>query len=125
MFSNKSNDWSTPIDLYDKLNKEFNFDHDPCPLSADFDCLNVWYNWGKMNFVNPPYNNIKAFLEKAISQLEERGNKSVFLIPSRTDTKYFHELIYKKFEIRFIKGRLKFGDHKNSAPFPSMIVIIK
>lgn len=45
------------------------------------------------------------------------------LIPARTDTRWFHEYIYNKAEVRFIKGRVKFGEAKNSAPFPSMIVV--
>ena len=67
-----------------------------------------------------------GWLEKAINEIE-KGNckKAVFLIPARTDTKWFHDLIYNKYDIQFIKGRLKFGDSKNSAPFPSMFVWLK
>ena len=123
MFSKKSDDWSTPKDFYNKLNEEFDFDYDPCPLRSELDNLNV--NWGKRVFCNPPYSNIKGFMEKAKIEIE-KGNTEfvVFLVPARTDTKWFHDYIYTKCEIRFIKGRLKFGDQKNSAPFPSMICIM-
>ena len=73
--------------------------------------------------MNPPYGReIKHWVKKAS---EATGGVVVMLIPARTDTKYFHDYIYNKAEIRFIRGRLKFGDSKNSAPFPSMVVILK
>jgi site-specific DNA-methyltransferase (adenine-specific) len=124
LFSKKSDHWSTPVDLYETLNKEFNFNYDPCPLNADFDGLKT--DWNGSIFVNPPYSNIKGFLQKAHDELQKGNAKTVvFLIPSRTDTKWFHEYVYNRADIRFIKGRLKFGNSKNSAPFPSMLVIFK
>jgi len=124
LFSKKSDHWSTPVDLYETLNKEFNFNYDPCPLNADFDGLKT--DWNGSIFVNPPYSNIKGFLQKAQDELQKGNAKTVvFLIPSRTDTKWFHEYVYNRADIRFIKGRLKFGNSKNSAPFPSMLVIFK
>ena len=126
MFSKKSDDWATPKDFYNNLDKEFGFDFDPCPLNAEFDALSLSYKWGKRVFINPPYSNIRGFLEKGLSEIK-LGNSEVlvYLIPVRTDTRWFHDLIYNKAEIRFIKGRLKFGDQKNSAPFPSMLVIFR
>lgn len=122
MFSKKSDNWATPKDLYRELNKEFNFNYDPCPLNAEFDGL-IEYWWGNV-FVNPPYSNIPAFLKKGRGEMGAgHAHKIVYLLPARTDTKWFHEDVYNKAEIRFIKGRLKFGDSKNNAPFPSMIVI--
>ena len=77
-------------------------------------------------FVNPPYGReIKDWVKKAYEEGQKLDTTVVMLIPARTDTKYFHEYIYNKSEIRFIKGRLKFGDSKNSAPFPSMVVVFK
>ena len=115
--------WSTPKWLYDELNKEFNFDFDPCPLHSDFDGLKI--EWGKSNFINPPYNReITKWLNKGFEELK-KGKMSVFLLPARTDTKWWHDYVMEALEIRFIKGRLKFGDSKNSAPFPSCIVILK
>jgi site-specific DNA-methyltransferase (adenine-specific) len=116
-------DWTTPKLLYDDLNKEFHFDFDPCPINPQFDGLKI--SWGNCNFVNPPYNKIKLWIEKGFNEFQS-GKTVVFLIPARTDTKWFHTYIYHKCtEIRFIKGRLKFGEGKGSAPFPSMIIIFK
>ena len=82
-----------------------------------------WMDWsGEIVFCNPPYSEVSKWVEKAYSEAK-RGAKTVMLIPSRTDTKWFHEFIYQKHEIRFVKGRLKFGEQKNSAPFPSMVVV--
>lgn len=75
-------------------------------------------------FMNPPYGRaIGNWLKKAYEESLQQNTKVVCLIPSRTDTKYWHDYCMKASEIRFVKGRLKFGDSKNSAPFPSAIVI--
>ena len=122
MFSKKSDNWSTPHDFYNQLNNKFSFTYDPCPLNANFDGL--YTEWKGNIFINPPYSNIRQFIEKGISELNKGNAKLlVYLVPARTDTKWFHELCYGKSELHFIKGRLKFGDGKNSAPFPSMLVI--
>lgn len=76
-------------------------------------------------FCNPPYSQIGDWVKKAYFESFTPGTLIVLLIPARTDTKYFHEYILNRSEIRFIKGRLKFGSAKNSAPFPSMIVIYR
>jgi len=125
MLSAKSDNWATPQAFYKKLDDEFNFTYDPCPLNAEFDSLSLPC-WRGRAFVNPPYSNIRAFLEKAL--LEIKGGSlelAVFLVPARTDTRWFHDLVYGKAEVRFLKGRLKFGDGKNSAPFPSMVVVFR
>ena len=129
LFSSKGTDhWQTPKWLYDELDSEFNFDFDPCPLLSKFDGLNV--SWGKRNFVNPPYSNVKAFLQKAHIELQN-GNADlcVFLVFSNTDTRWFHDYCYKKSELRFIKGRVKFldanGQIQNGAMRPSMVVIFR
>lgn len=122
--SKKSDDWSTPKEFYDKWNKEFNFDFDPCPLHSDFDGLKI--NWGKRNFVNPPYSKVKDFLKKSLEELE-KGNAElcVFLVFTNTDTAWFHDYVYGKAELRFIRGRLKFGGGENSAMRPSMLCIFR
>lgn len=123
-FSSATDNWSTPEDVYLALDKEFNFDYDPCPLHCkEFNGLETV--WGKSNFVNPPYSNLSNWIIKA--WMESKCEKIVvMLIPSRTDTRAFHDYILKYAkEIRFIKGRLKFGGAKNSAPFPSCIVIFQ
>lgn len=134
LFSKKSDEWETPNDLYQELDNEFHFDLDAaasdvnhkCDLYIKEDALNMpWY--GKNIFCNPPYSQWQKFVKKAFEENQKYGSTIVLLLPSRTDTKAFHEFIYKNphAEIRFIKGRLKFGDSKNSAPFPSMIVIFR
>ncbi len=121
MFSSLKLDWKTPADLFKKLNSEFHFDYDPCPSSPKHDGLKI--SWGKRNFVNPPYGKeIGKWIKKGFDE-SLKGKLVVFLIPSRTDTKWWHDYIMKSKEIRFIKGRLKFSGNKNSAPFPSAIVI--
>lgn len=137
MFSSKDEKWQTPDYLFQELNKEFNFTLDPCCQHDSSKCKKYFtpvedglkQDWSKdIAFVNPPYGReLKKWVEK--SYLESlKGSVVVMLIPSRTDTVYFHEYIYKKAEIRFLKGRIKFINPKtkkvgDSAPFPSMIVI--
>lgn len=124
VFSSKCVHWATPKAVYDELHREFKFDFDPCPLGeieAD-GAAPLFTEWrGRRVYCNPPYDNIAAFLERA-----HEADVAVFLIPARTDTRWFHGICLPNAdEIRFIKGRLKFGDAKNSAPFPSMIVVFR
>ncbi len=124
--------WQTPQWLYDQLNAEFNFDFDPCPNYADFDGLSI--EWGRSNFINPPYNRIDKpkFIQKAFDEWK-RGKTCVLLIPAATGTKQFHELILPHAEIRFLKGRIAFvkgGIPRESkvtekGKHDSMIVIFK
>lgn len=134
LFSSNSDEWSTPSAVYDELDKEFNFNLDPCSSDDNHKCDNYYTieddglskNWGGYRvFCNPPYSNISDWVKKAWRESTKDNTLVVLLIPARTDTKYFHEYIYQRSEIRFIKGRLKFGDSKNSAPFPSMVVIFR
>ena len=134
MFSSKTDLWSTPQDFYDKLNEEFNFNLDPCSTHENAKCKRHFtilengleQDWSNSNvFCNPPYGKeIKKWVKKCYEESKKENTKIVMLIPARTDTSYFHDYIYKKAkEIRFIRGRLKFGQAKNSAPFPSMVVV--
>jgi len=134
MFSSKTDLWSTPQDFYNKLDKEFNFNLDPCANNENHKCDEYFTidndglkkDWkGHTVFVNPPYGRvIKDWVQKCYEESLKPNTKVVMLIPARTDTIYFHKYIYHiAKEIRFIKGRLKFGDCKNSAPFPSMVVV--
>ena len=134
MFSSKSDEYSTPIDFFEKLNAEFHFTLDPCCTEETAKCKRYFTkeddglnrDWqGETVFVNPPYSNISQWVEKAWKEGRKEGTTVVMLIPSRTDTKYFHNYIYHRSEIRFVKGRLKFGNSKNAAPFPSMVVIFR
>lgn len=135
LFSSKSDEWSTPQDFYDKLNEKYNFVYDlaateentKCPDFSSIESESLENSWHMINgwcWLNPPYSKCKEFVKKSYEEME-LGAKIVMLIPSRTDTKWFHEYIYEKegVKIEFIKGRLKFGTSKNSAPFPSMLVI--
>ena len=124
VFKSESVDHPTPKDLYEKLDREFGFDLDPCPLfgiTSGIDGLMVsWF--GRRVFCNPPYGpNVDRWLARAMD-----AAIAVYLLPARTDTEWFHELVLPiAKEIRFIRGRLKFGDAENSAPFPSMIVVFE
>lgn len=134
MFSSKNEVWATPQDFFDKLNDEFKFNLDPCATYENAKCNKYFtinddgllQDWkGYTVFCNPPYGRkIYHWVKKCSEESKKDNTIVVMLIPARTDTRYFHEFIYHKAkEIRFIKGRLKFGDSKNCAPFPSMVVI--
>lgn len=125
LFSSNRQDWKTPKAVYDGLNKEFNFDFDPCPPVYLEDGLQR--SWGCANFCNPPYGRkiTGLWVSKGIYEWVTRDATVVFLLPSRTDTKWFHKLLKVEAEFRFIKGRLKFDDQKNGAPFPSVIVVLR
>lgn len=102
-----SDDWETPKELYNELDKEFHFDFDPCPLHSEFD--GTLKSWGLCNFINPPYSRkLKEIFIKKAHQEWKKGKTCVLLLPVSTSTKIFHEYIYNQAEIRFIKGRVKF-----------------
>ena len=123
LFTSLRGDWKTPRALYQALDAEFHFDRDPCPVNPKINGLES--EWGKVNFVNPPYGKeIIGWIQKGYQE-SLKAKTIVFLLPSRTDTHWWHDYIMKANEIRFIKGRLKFDDQKNSAPFPSAIVVFK
>jgi len=132
MWSSATDDWSTPQNIFDTLDREFNFTLDPCATPENAKCK-LFYtkkenglaqSWvGHSVFMNPPYGReIGDWVRKAWLSSENAETKVVCLLPARTDTTWFHKYCVKG-EIWFIKGRLKFGGSKNSAPFPSMIVI--
>lgn len=117
------------------MNKEFHFTLDPCADEKNHKCEKFFtrkengllQDWsGESVFVNPPYGReIYNWVEKCYWKGHKENTIVVLLIPARTDTKYFHDFILNRSEIRFIKGRLKFGDSDNSAPFPSMVVVFR
>ena len=132
LFTSNSDEWKTPLELYTRLNKRYKFTLDPCSTKENHLCDKQYTkeedglckSWkGETVFVNPPYSEIKLWVEKCYKEYETNGTTVVMLIPSRTDTRYFHDYIYHKAEIEFIKGRLHFSNSKNGARFPSMIVI--
>ncbi len=133
LLTSNTDEWPTPQWLFDELDKEFDFNLDVCSTDQNAKCdrhftktddgLNK--KWDGFCWMNPPYGReISKWVKKAKESAEE-GAVVVCLLPARTDTRWFHDFIYNKAEIRFLKGRLKFGDSKNSAPFPSMIVVFK
>lgn len=133
-FSSEDNTYETPQDFFDKLNSKYNFTLDPCCTSETAKCdkfftieddglKQSWEN--EIVFCNPPYGReLPKWVEKCYDEAKDNNALVVMLIPARTDTKYFHKFIYKKrnVSVEFLKGRLKFGNEKNSAPFPSMVV---
>lgn len=134
LFSSATDLWATPQDFFDNLNAEFHFTLDPCALPSNTKCSKYYtpdddgllQDWGgETVFCNPPYGKaISSWVRKCHEESRKPNTIVVALIPARTDTSYFHDYIYKKAkEIRFVRGRLKFGNSKNSAPFASMIVI--
>lgn len=121
LFTSQRLDWKTPKAVYQILDAEFRFDFDPCPVDPDFNGLKI--KWGKINYVNPPFGReIGKWIRKGFEEWQ-KGKTVVFLIPSRTDTKYWHDYIMKADQIRFIRGRLYFDDTNKPAPFPSAIVV--
>jgi len=134
LMSSNTSEWATPQVFFNDLDKKFHFTLDPCCTEENHKCSNYFtkeqdglkMSWeGYRVFCNPPYGReINKWVEKAYNE-NKKGTFIVMLLPARTDTRWFHDFIYNKHEIRFIKGRLKFNDGKQSAPFPSMIVIMR
>lgn len=124
MFSSDTPHWATPDGIYDELDREFHFTMDPCPLHGEGEGDGLEIPWVGSVFVNPPYGQqIASWIAKGWVSAQA-GATVVLLLPSRTDTAWWHNYCMKG-EIRFIRGRLKFGGAKNSAPFPSAIVIFR
>lgn len=133
LFSSASNEWPTPLDFFEILDDEFSFSLDPCcthesaktsrHFTEEDDGLSQ--DWeGSVVFMNPPYGRqIGKWIEKAFLEGKKEKTVVVCLIPSRTDTRYWHEFVMRAKEIRLVRGRLKFGDGKGSAPFPSAVVV--
>lgn len=124
-FSSARTDWGTPSHLYTALNQEFRFTLDPCRLGDEGGLFGrrdgLLMSWsGERVFCNPPYGPaIPDWLGKG-----KDAEVAVFLLPARTDTKWFHEhCLRHASEIRFLRGRLRFGGSKTGAPFPSMVVV--
>jgi phage N-6-adenine-methyltransferase len=130
MPKSKTDKWQTPAELYNKLNSEFNFNFDPCPIDweqGDPDGLAI--EWGSSTFVNPPYSKVALWIKKSHEEWK-KGKTVVMLINAITDTKAFHDYIYGQAEIRFLKGRVSFinpeePDKKQPSPKPSMLVIFR
>ncbi len=135
MFSSATNEWYTPLAFFEKLDSEFDFTLDPCCTHENAKCRKHYtleengliQDWSQdVVFMNPPYGReLKEWVKKAYDE-SLKGATVVCLIPARTDTSYWHDYIFEKAgDIRFLRGRLKFGGSKNSAPFPSAVVVYK
>jgi site-specific DNA-methyltransferase (adenine-specific) len=134
MMTSHTPEWSTPQDLFDRLNAEFDFRLDPCATDDNHKCA-VWCTrqqnglslaWSDYSsvFMNPPYGReIGKWVRKAYEE-SQNGATVVCLLPARTDTAWWHDWCMKG-EVRFLRGRLRFGGSKNSAPFPSAIVVFR
>lgn len=127
MFSSATDMWATPQDLFDELNAEHHFTLDVCAVAENAKCPRYYspaddglmQDWVGVCWMNPPYGReIGRWVQKAY----ESKAKVVCLLPARTDTKWFHDYCLKG-SVTFLRGRLKFGGSKNSAPFPSMLVV--
>ena len=132
MFSSAKCEWETPQATFDALNAEFGFEIDVCALPENAKCARYFtpemdglaQSWEGVCWMNPPYGReMPKWIRKAWESAQW-GATVVCLLPSRTDTAAWHDFCMKG-EIRFIRGRLKFGGHENSAPFPSAIVIFR
>ena len=151
MFSKASDEWATPQDFYSRIFDEFGCTIDAAATEANTKC-DIWYGPGseigedslaldwsflsdQPHWLNPPYSRCKEFMAKAAAE-RLRGVLTVALVPARTDTRWFHDHLWGQneygegcpqagIELRFVRGRLKFGDGKNSAPFPSMVVVFR
>lgn len=133
LFSSEYQDWPTPDDLFRILDEEFHFTVDACALPSNAKCARYYtpaddglrQDWGvERVWCNPPYNETRAWLAKGCMSAE-RGALCVLLIAARTDNRAWHEYAMTASEIRFLRGRLRFGNAKHSAPFPSAIVIFR
>jgi len=128
-FSSKSDDWATPQSFYDRLNDIYNFTLDPCSDKFNAKCEKFYteaddglaQDWsGERVFMNPPYGRV---IGDWIRKAYESNALVVALVPARTDTRYWHDYVMQADEVILIRGRLKFGDGSNSAPFPSAVVV--
>lgn len=134
LHSSKSIMWATPQWFFDKYNAIYHFNTDVCAISTNAKCGHYYtpdvdglqQQWGGVCWMNPPYgrNDSYKWVQKDFNEMQ-KGVVIVALLPVRTDTKWYHEFINNQpnVKVEFIKGRLKFGDSKDAAPFPSMVVV--
>jgi phage N-6-adenine-methyltransferase len=131
-FSSATDLWATPQDLFDALNREFGFKTDVCALPSNAKCRRYFtpemdglkQRWRGVCWMNPPYGKVIGHWMRKAYESAQRGATVVCLVPARTDTAWWHDYATKG-EIRFLRGRLKFGDSKSCAPFPSAVVIFR
>ena len=130
LFTSNTDLWATPQDFFNKMNDEFNFELDVCATSENTKCEKYFteeingleQEWTGICWMNPPYGRAIGDWMKKAYESSLNGATVVCLVPARTDTKWWHDYAMKG-EIRLVKGRLKFGDSQNSAPFPSAVIV--
>jgi site-specific DNA-methyltransferase (adenine-specific) len=135
LFSSRSEEWPTPQSFFDSLNAEFRFSLDSCATRENAKCRKFYtkdddgltQHWGNHRvFCNPPYGRTMLQWARKCFEASQLGATVVLLAHSRTDTRWFHLWVYgKAAEIRFVRGRLRFGDGTQSAPFPSMVAVFR
>lgn len=134
LFSSRSEEWPTPLEFFLDLHKEFQFTLDPCATHMNARCSSYFtkdddglqQSWGQHTvFCNPPYGRQMWSWAKKCFEASRGGATVVLLAHARTDTRWFHDWVYGKAELRFVKGRLRFGDGRQSAPFPSLCAIYR
>jgi len=132
-FQSRSHDWSTPQGFFDELNAEFGFELDVCATSDSAKCARFFspkedglhQRWQGVCWMNPPYGRaIGLWVKKAFDSSRD-GATVVCLVPARTDTAWWHEYVLAFGEVRYLRGRIKFGGGENSAPFPSALVVFR
>jgi len=134
LYSSRSEEWPTPQPFFERLNAEFHFTLDPCATAANAKCERYFTkqengltkHWKRHTvFCNPPYGRqMQAWAQKCF-EASLKGATVVLLAHARTDTRWFHDWVYGKAEIRFVRGRLKFGGGGQSAPFPSLVAVFR
>jgi site-specific DNA-methyltransferase (adenine-specific) len=132
-FSSKTCVWATPQDFFDKLDAEFGFALDVCALRENAKCKRYFtpevnglvQEWRDVCWMNPPYGReIGRWVAKAFESARN-GATVVCLLPARTDTAWWHDYVMQACEIRFVRGRLRFGGAESGAPFPSAVVVFR
>jgi phage N-6-adenine-methyltransferase len=133
MFSSKTDLWATPLDFFQRLDAAFRFELDVCALPTNAKCPRYFtpdddglaQDWRGTCWMNPPYGReIGAWIEKAYRSAKDNGATVVCLVPARVDTRWWHDYCARG-EVHFVKGRLKFGDSPNAAPFPNAVVVFR
>ncbi len=133
MFSSETDTWATPQDFFNKLHAVFRFETDVCALPENAKCEHYYtpdengldQTWQGICWMNPPYGRgITEWIAKAYRSAKENGATVVCLVPAKVDTRWWHQYCAMG-EVFFVKGRLKFGDSKNCAPFPNAVVVFR
>ena len=134
LYSSRTEEWPTPQSFFDQLDAEFHFTLDPCATAENAKCAKFFtkqqnglqQDWGtEIVFCNPPYGKTMRDWARKCYESSQSGALVVLLAHARTDTRWFHDWVYGKSELRFVRGRLKFGDGAQSAPFPSLVAVFR